>query len=110
MSWVDWLALGITSIGLLNCVAFCVVYWVTSHGAWLKDEAGQFMMLFFGSLGLVFLVVILNRILGNYPGRSAVGIGLYIVLVLATGWPMRLLFGAQKRRRIRDEQGHDTRA
>lgn len=102
MDPIDILAIAITGVGFFNCVSFVSVYWVITRGACWKDEAGQFLMLFFGCLGLVFLLVILNRILGNYPGRSIFSIVLYCILVLATGWPMRLLFGARKRKRLRD--------
>jgi hypothetical protein len=103
MSWYDAVVLGITGVGLLNCLVFCISYWVLTRGHWWGDEAGRFLMLFFGCLGSVFIVVILNRILGNYPGRQIVITILYLALVIATGWPMRLLWQTRQEKRKTQE-------
>jgi len=99
MELIDLIAICITGVGLLNCLSFCVAYQILTGGAWLKDEAGRFLMLFFGCLGSVFAVVIANRVFDDYPGRRVVIIALYLMLVLATFWPMRLLFQSVKHKR-----------
>lgn len=107
MTGRDIAILAITSVGLLNCFVFCLTYWVKTRGAWWTDEAGQFMMLFFGCLGMVFTVVIANRLFGDYPGREIAIFSLYVILVVATGWPLRLLFRS-RRKQGRNENGHTS--
>lgn len=107
MSGTDIFAIVLTGIGFLNCMIFCLAYWVRTRGQWIRDEAGQFLMLFFGCLGFVLGLVLANRIFGEYPGRQILVFVLYFALVMATFWPMRLLWTSrrEKKKRRRNQNG-----
>lgn len=108
MKITDLVAVGLTGIGLINCLSFCVAYWIKSKGAWVRDEVGHFMMLFFGCLGFLFALVLSNRIYGDYKGREILVLILYFTLVLTTFWPIRLLLGKPWRMKKEKEDERQT--
>lgn len=102
MSWTDVVVVSVTGAGLANCAGFCAAYQLYSGGRWAKDEFGRFMMMFMACMGSLFALVLSSRLWGDWPGRRAVSIALYVVYVLVTLWPSRLLWLAQNDSRKRE--------
>lgn len=102
MNSADLIVVTITGIGLVNCLIFCVSYALASRGEWARDEFGRFMMIFMAILGSLFALIVSARIWGEWPGRRAVSVALYVAYVLVSLWPPRLLWVAQKRARERE--------
>lgn len=100
MSWFQVATLTITSVGLFNCLIFCIAYAVLSRGKWWKTEEGKFLMVFMAVLGSLFALIISNRLFGDWPGRRLIVTALYLSYVVATFWPIRLLWKARQRRRL----------
>lgn len=91
-----WLVIAITVGGAVGCVTFVVRYWIATRGAWMKSEAGRFMMMFQANLGFLFLLIIANSTFGNWPGRQVVTLALYVTYAVQTWWPSRLLIRANE--------------
>lgn len=91
----------VTGVGLAGCMYFVIRYWWRTGGRWVREEAGRFLMVFWGTLGALFALVLCNQWLGDWPGRRAVTVVVFAAFVLETWWPSRLLSIAQKRRRRR---------
>lgn len=88
----------VTGVGLAGCGYFVVRYWWRTGGRWMADEAGRFLMVFWGTLGALFALVLCNQWLGDWPGRRVVTVVVFSAFVVMTWWPSRLLTIAQKRR------------
>lgn len=102
MTGYDVAVIVVTGIGLANCLGFCLAYWLASSGLWVRDEFGRFLMLFMACLGSLFALIVSTRLWGEWPGRRQVAMALYVVYVLATMWPARLLWLAQRNARVRE--------
>lgn len=96
---------GITSAGFINCLVFCIAYAIVTRSAWWRgkeghpNEYGRFLMLFMGSLGSLFGLIVCARLFGDWPGRQIVTTMLYVGFVAASVWPTRLLWLSVSRKR-----------
>lgn len=87
----------ISFIALVPCIWFIVGYWIVTGGAWMKQEAGIFLMSFMTILGLLFLI----GIIGTWyqpVWLAPVGMAAFLLLVAQMWWPLRLLIVAQRER------------
>ena len=91
------LAFLITASGFIGCTIFVTRYWVLSGGRWKDTEAGKFLIAVYVNLGLLFLLIMVNTVFGDWPGRKVVTLALYMAYVAQTWWPIRLLNKAQRR-------------
>lgn len=89
----------VTGVGLLACTTFVTGYWLATGGRWARDEAGRFLMTFMGTLGALFLLVLTNQWVGEWPARRGVTVAVFAAFVLMTWWPLRLLLIAQRKRK-----------
>lgn len=99
MTGLQLVTLGITSVGLLNCLVFCVGYHIYSRGNWRRSEHGVFLMLSVGCLGSLFALIISTRLFGMWPGRPVVSLVLYSAYVAVSFWPTRLLWLSYRRKK-----------
>lgn len=86
------------SIGLIPCVVFVVGYWWVTRGAWWRDEAGRFFMLFMGTLGVLFTFVLSGPFSDHGALRTWSSIIVFTLFIALTWWPLRLLWIAQRQR------------
>ena len=91
MSVYNLLLLIVTGIGALGCFTFVLAYWFRTRGAWMKSEAGRFLMLTNANMGMLFLLVLANQAFGSWPGRPLVTLVVFVTYVAQTWWPLRLL-------------------
>lgn len=105
MSPYDMIMLAITGTGALGSLAFVLGYHFSSRGAWRKSEAGRFMMAVYACLTSLFLLIIANRIFGDWPGKSIVTVTLFTTYCIFAWWPLRLLSKANRRGRHRGGLG-----
>lgn len=98
MSTLKILMIIITGIGLVGCIFFVIAYWLTTSGAWRKEEAGWFMMVRHITLAVLFMIVIINQVHGPWPGREFFTLIVFSAFVAELWWPMRLLSRAQRER------------
>lgn len=81
--------------GLVGCVSFVVRYSIQSRrtklGPWWRHEIGWWLALVPLNLASLFLLVMLNNISLDWPGREWVTIALFTAYVVETWWPGRLL-------------------
>lgn len=104
MSWYEKLSFLVTTIGFWNCLVFCVAYPLSSRGKWRETEIGQWLMISMGTLGSIFLLILSNRLFGDWPGRQWLAFLFYIIYVAVTAWPLRLLYVSMTKRHVESEQ------
>lgn len=81
--------------------AVIAYWWWKTRGTWMRYPAGRSLM---GLLGIIFVGFgygVVNRILGDYPAKSAVGFGLYVLFVgaiIAIGFTIRAEMRIGKKR------------
>jgi len=88
----DVIIAGIAAFGLVGCVSFIVAYHVRSGGDWRHNEIGIWLVLSRINLGLIFALLLSNRLFGEWPGREHLIIGLVGLFALQTFWPSKFIW------------------
>lgn len=95
MSVYSWVIVVLCGAGLAGCVSFVVRYSImsrrTAMGPWWRHEFGWWLAAVPLNLAALFLLVMLNNISAEWPGRRTVTIALFTAYVAETWWPGRLL-------------------
>lgn len=89
---VEWFIITETVFGGILGYTFCVWYWFRLKRGWPRTEHGWFMMFLGLTLGCLFSLIVVNRIIGAFPGREFVIVAIYTCLVLVTAWLPRLVY------------------
>lgn len=86
MTLQDYIAAGL--LGIISLVAGTVaLYWHrATKGTWRDWPAGQSLMGLLAIITVGFGFGVINRFLGQYPGRAVIGIVLYALFVGAIIW------------------------
>lgn len=87
----------ISAFGLVGCVSFMISYHRRSGGDWRRNEIGIWLMLSRLNLGLIFALLLSNRLFGDWTGRQEVIIALAGLFALQTFWPSKFLWRATRR-------------
>jgi hypothetical protein len=88
----DAIIVAISAIGLVGCVVFIIAYHRRSGGRWRYNEVGIWFMLSRINLGLIFAILLSNRLFGDWPGRSETIIFLTALFALQTFWPSKFIW------------------
>lgn len=94
----------LTILGLIGCLGFVIGYWWVTGGKWIKNEAGQFLMTYAGSVAGLLTILLLNQWLVRSQlwldsFRRPITLLVSIAFVTSLWWPWRLLWLAQRNRR-----------
>jgi hypothetical protein len=102
---IDVVTIGFCSVGLLGCVVFGVAYHRRTRGAWWRaHEIGRMLMAMNAVLASILLLILTTRLLGDWPGRRLLVVGLTGVYMLHPWWWLRVLYHAyQKPNRSKGE-------
>jgi hypothetical protein len=75
-------------LGIISAVATWVIaYWhITTKGTWKEWPAGRSLMGMLGIISVGFGYGVINRFLGEWPGRAAFSMVLYALFVWAIVW------------------------
>lgn len=84
-------------LGALGCWYFVVAYWVLTRGDWHQSAVGRHLMQFMANLAVLFSLIVLVRLFGNYPGRPVITTVAYAVFVAQIWWRIVLMHRAQRR-------------
>jgi hypothetical protein len=86
MTIQDYISAGL--LGIISLVAgWVALYWhLATKGTWREWPAGQSLMGLLGIITVGFGFGVVNRFLGQYPGRQVIGILLYAAFVGAIIW------------------------
>lgn len=87
----------LAAVGAVGCWYFVVAYWWSTRGDWHRSAAGRHLMWFTANLGVLFALVVLARLLGDYPGRQTITTTAFALLVAQVYWRIVLLRRAQRR-------------
>lgn len=90
-------------LGFLGCLVFVVQYQRYTRGAWRDRESGRWLMIGRAEKAALFLLVTVNQVIPDWPGRQAVTLTLFGIFVALTWWPARLLSKANRPRRTAEE-------
>lgn len=91
----DLIAIILLGAGVLGVAVFVGLY--SWWAPWWRSEAGQWLVTFPSSLGLLLANGLVFRILGDYPGRQTINLALYLVCLASVWWSVRLLVQAIRR-------------
>lgn len=98
----EYLTLAAVVLGLIAALAFVVRYQYEVGFSWWRQESGKpnhfgrFLMIRKILLSSLFVIVLLNRIVPDWPARKAVTALLMVAFALQTFVPYRLLVTAQR--------------
>lgn len=95
--------LALCFMGFLGSLVFVIRYQLRSRGAWVDSEHGKWMMIGRAEKAALFLLVMTNQVLPEWPGRQAVTLILFATFVILTWWPGRLLSVSTRPRRTDKE-------
>lgn len=113
MSAYSWVIVSLCATGLLGCMSFVVRYSVVSRrtnlGPWWRHEVGWWLAAVPLNLASLFLLVMLNNLDAEWPGRRAVTVLLFTAYVIETWWPVRLLSKLNRPQRTGEEVSRDGR-
>lgn len=93
-----WYLTILTVLGLAGCLLFIGGYWWVTKGGWIREEPGQFMMTYTGSVAGLLTIILLNQWLGDWGLRRPVTAVVSLAFVGSLWWPLRLLWLAQRER------------
>lgn len=103
----------ISSIGLVGCIFFMLMYHVRSRGDWRFNEIGVWLMFSRANLASIFALLLANRIWGDWTGRREIILILVAAFALQTFWPSRILLQlphvAEKTEKQKGEDSVDSR-
>lgn len=83
------------AVGVLGCLVFVGAYHVRTHGRWRRSEVGRLLMLVNLDLAAILLLILSNRVFGDWSGRREITLVLAAVYALQPWWWLRLLWRAQ---------------
>ena len=95
------LTTGVAALGAAGCWYFVAAYWVTTRGDWHRTAMGRHVMQFTANLGLLMTLIVAARIWPTYPGRQAVTLAAFAVLVVQIWHRVVLMHRAQHADRTR---------
>jgi len=91
----DVIGIALLGAGVLGAAVFVGLYtWWTP---WWRSEVGQWLVSFPAALGLLLANGLVARAVGNYPGRQAINLVLFVVCVASVWWSVRLLVRVMRR-------------
>lgn len=97
--------------GLLGCAVFIARYtWMSLHtlkGPWWQHETGWWLVAVPLNLAALFVLVIANNLIDDWPGRPQVTLILFTLYVVETWWPLRLVSKMNRPRRTNEEVSED---
>ena len=88
-------------LGAVGCWYFVVAYWALTRGDWHRSAVGRHLMQFMANLAVLFSLIVLARLLGDYPGRPVITTSAYAVFVAQIYWRIVLMHRAQRRKPAR---------
>ncbi len=94
MSGGDVFAVVLLAAAALGSVAYIAVY--TRYADWWRTEIGWSLIGFPGVLGLLAVNGLAFRLLGDFPGRQAVNVGLFFVWVAVVWWLATLVYRSNR--------------
>lgn len=107
MSVYSGVIVGLCGAGLLGCLSFVIRYSLVSRrtdlGPWWRHELGWWLAAVPLNLASLFLLVMLNNISTDWPGRRVVTLILFSAYVVETWWPTRLLSKLNRPQRTDEE-------
>lgn len=103
-----WLTLGSVVVGLVAALVFVVRFQFEVGWSWWHSPFGRFLMIRKLLLSCLFAIVLLNRVVGAWPGRAMVTALLMLAFAIQTFVPYRLLVKVQ-RQQDRSEAFDDDR-
>lgn len=103
----------IAAFGLVGCLSFIIAYHRRSGGMWRHNEIGIWLIMSRINLGLIFALLIFNRIFGDATWRENFIIFLTGLFALQTFWPSKFIWGPRiygiQPRWENQEQNSDSR-
>lgn len=94
MDWYEIISLTMSGIGLVGCFWFAIDYQLRTKGAWIRHDAGRFMMADRAALASLLFLIFAARVFGDWPGRRIVSLIFFILYMAFAWWPLRLLHHA----------------
>jgi hypothetical protein len=85
----------LAAIGGVGCWYFVVSYWALTRGDFRLTPEGRHIMQFTANLGVLFSLIVAARIWPDYPGRDAVTLVAFALLVGQIWWRIVLMHRAQ---------------
>lgn len=110
MNAVDVAILIISMFGLTGCVLFMILYHIRTGGKWRKSEIGVWLMFGRGNIAALFALLIINRIVVDWPGRVEIVLAISALFALQTWWPSKLLWYQDPTVDQEKEIDHDSRS
>jgi len=95
-----WLTIGAVAIGLIAALVFVIRFQIEAGWSWWHSPFGRFLMVRKVLLACLFTIVLLNRVVPDWPLREMVTALLMLAFALQTFVPYRLLVKVQRQ--------HDT--
>jgi hypothetical protein len=92
----EWLTVGSVAIGLVAALVFVVRFQMEAGWSWWNSPFGRFLMVRKLLLAGLFVIVLLNRVLEDWPARNALTALLMLAFALQTFVPYRLLVKVQR--------------
>lgn len=100
----DWLTIGAVGLGLIGALVFVTRFQIeVGWRGWWRSPFGRFLMIRKTLLACLFTIVLLNRMVGDWPGRLVITALLMLAFAIQTFTPYRLLM------RVQREQGKNDR-
>lgn len=94
MDVLDVVTVATCAYGLLGCVAFIVLYHLLTGGHWREHEVGWFLMVKAVDFALILALIGSTRIIGDWPGRRVLVLGLVALFALHPWWWIRFVWHA----------------
>lgn len=92
MTWYQWITAVVTGLGVLSSTSFIIRWVVRSRMHWMTSEHGWFMMLLAIGLDGLFALIVISTLFGDWPGRRAVAIVVFVMLLALSLWLPRILW------------------
>lgn len=92
----DWMTIGAVGLGLLAALVFVIRFQIEVGWSWWRSPFGRFLMIRKALLTALFTIVLLNRIVGDWPIRGPITALLMLAFAVQTFTPYRLLMRVQR--------------
>lgn len=102
-----WLTVGAVALGMLAALVFVIRFQAEVGWSWWRSPFGRFLMIRKTLLTGLFSVVLLNRLIGDWPGRSALTALLMLAFAIQTFVPYQLLMRVQREQQERADADHE---